>query len=85
MALTCWSVSLTVSGRESSAEVSELAERDGEFVAELVVGVAQGPQDGLVGLGADSLCLRQSRAAGVGLGCGDGPEPFKQRGVAGLL
>lgn len=70
MALACGFVSLAVSGREASAEVAELSERDGQFIAELVVvlaelavGVAQGPDDRLVGLGADPLSLRQGRAA----------------------
>ena len=70
MVLACWFVLLTVSGREASAEVAELSERDGQFVAELVVvlaelavGVAQGPDDGLVGLGADPLGLWQGWAA----------------------
>jgi hypothetical protein len=70
VALTCGFVSPTVSGREASAEVSELSERNGQFVAQLVVvlaelavGVAQGPDDGLVGLGADPLSLRQGWAA----------------------
>ena len=68
--LTCWFVSLTVSSRQSAAEVSKLPERDGELVAEpvvvlakLAVGVAQSPDDGLVGLGADPLLLRQRWAA----------------------
>jgi hypothetical protein len=45
MLLACWSASLTVSGKgcsgESSAEVTELAERDGELVAEAVVVLAE--------------------------------------------
>jgi hypothetical protein len=63
-------VSLAASGREASAEVAELSECDGQFVAELVVvlaelavGVVQGPDDGLVGPGADPLGFRQGRAA----------------------
>jgi hypothetical protein len=70
MVLACVFMWLTVSGTghsgESSAEVTELPERDGELVgeqvvvlAELVVGAAQGPHDGLVRLGADPLALRQ--------------------------
>jgi len=73
MVLTCVFVLLTVSatGRsgESSAQVTELPERDGEFVgepvvvlAELLVGTAQGSHDGFVRLGADPLVLRQGRA-----------------------
>ena len=42
MVLACWFVLLTVSGREPSAEVPELPERDGEFVAELVVVLGSG-------------------------------------------
>lgn len=65
-------LTLSATGRsgESSAQVTELPERDSELVgepvvvlAELLVGTAQGPHDGLVRLGADSLVLRQGGAA----------------------
>jgi len=74
MALPCVFVLLTVSatGRsgESSAQVTELPERDGELVgepvivlAELLVGSAQGSHDGFVRLDADLLVLREGRTA----------------------